>query len=77
MTLFTSLLILGIVIMAVVAAVISQRRTPLEEDETDPDYHTLRSDYNSGMGGGSLRTWKVPKDPQEYARFFVPKGKSK
>ncbi|KIC08403.1 hypothetical protein RA19_20785 [Leisingera sp. ANG-M1] len=77
MTLFTSLLILGIVVMAVAAAVISQRRVPLEEDETDPDYHTLRSDYNSGMGGGSLRTWKVPKDPQEYARFFVPKDKLK
>ncbi|MFY0311034.1 hypothetical protein ACFMBG_14165 [Leisingera sp. D0M16] len=77
MSLFASILVLGIVVMTAVVAVVSQRRRPLEEDETDPDYHILRSDYQSGMGGGSVRTWKVPKDPQEYARFFVPKSKSK
>ncbi|UWQ51402.1 hypothetical protein K3722_08485 [Leisingera caerulea] len=77
MSLFASILVLGIVVMTAVVAVVSQRRRPLEEDDTDPDYHTLRSDYQSGMGGGSVRTWKVPKDPQEYARFFVPKNKLK
>ncbi|KXF89635.1 hypothetical protein [Phaeobacter inhibens] len=75
MSLFMSLLILGIVVMTALVALIGQRRAPIEEDETDPDYHTLRSDYQSGMGGGSMRTWKVPKDPDEYARFFVHKGK--
>ncbi|KIC22591.1 hypothetical protein RA20_01590 [Leisingera sp. ANG-Vp] len=73
MSLFSSILVIGIVIMTAVVAVVSQRRRPLEEDDEDPNYHTLRSDYQSGMGGGSVRTWKVPKDPQEYARFFVPK----
>ena len=77
MSLFASILVLGIVVMTAVVAVASQRRRPLEENDTDPDYHTLRSDYQSGMGGGSVRTWKVPKDPQEYARFFVPKNKLK
>lgn len=77
MSLFASILVLGIAVMTAVVAVVSQRRRPLEEDDTDPDYHTLRSDYQSGMGGGSVRTWKVPKDPQEYARFFVPKNKLK
>ena len=77
MSLFASILVLGIVVMTAVVAVVSQRRRPLEEDDTDPDYHTLRSDYQSGMGGGSVRTWKVPKDPQEYARFFVPRNKLK
>ncbi|UWR86066.1 hypothetical protein K4L05_08325 [Phaeobacter inhibens] len=75
MSLFMSLLILGIVVMTALVALIGQRRPPIEEDETDPNYHTLRSDYQSGIGGGSMRTWKVPKDPDEYARFFVPKGK--
>ncbi|ATG35779.1 hypothetical protein PhaeoP23_01637 [Phaeobacter piscinae] len=75
MSLFMSLLILGIVVMTALVALIGQLRAPIEEDETDPDYHTLRSDYQSGMGGGSMRTWKVPKDPDAYARFFVPKGK--
>ena len=77
MSLFSSILVLGIVVMTAVVAAVSQRRRPLEEDDDDPDYHTLRSDYQSGMGGGSVRTWKVPKDPQEYARFFVPKNKAK
>lgn len=77
MSLFAFILVIGIVVMTAIVAVVSQRRRPLEEDETDPDYHTLRSDYQSGMGGGSVRTWKVPKDPQEYARFFVPKSKRK
>ncbi|CUI00945.1 hypothetical protein [Leisingera aquaemixtae] len=77
MSLFASILVLGIVVMTAVVAVVSQRRRPLEDDDTDPGYHTLRSDYQSGMGGGSVRTWKVPKDPQEYARFFVPKSNRK
>ncbi|OED47615.1 hypothetical protein [Leisingera sp. S232] len=77
MSLFSSILVIGIVIMTAVVAVVSQRRRPLEDDNEDPEYHTLRSDYQSGMGGGAARSWKVPKDPQEYARFFVPKGQRK
>ena len=76
MSLFMSFLVFGVIVMTAVVAVIGQRRAPTEEDDSDPDYHTLRSDYQSGMGGGSVRTWKVPKDPQEYARLFVPKDKS-
>ncbi|ANP35002.1 MULTISPECIES: hypothetical protein [Rhodobacterales] len=76
MSLFMSFLVVGVIVMTAVVAVIGQRRAPTEEDDSDPDYHTLRSDYQSGMGGGSVRTWKVPKDPQEYARLFVPKDKS-
>ncbi|MDE4096370.1 hypothetical protein [Phaeobacter gallaeciensis] len=76
MSLFMSFLVVGVFVMTAVVAVIGQRRAPTEEDDSDPDYHTLRSDYQSGMGGGSVRTWKVPKDPQEYARLFVPKDKS-
>lgn len=43
----------------------------------NPDYHILHSEYHSGMGGGESRTWKVPKDPQAYARLFIPKDKDK
>ena len=63
--------------MTALVAFVARRRNPMEDtDQTDPDYHTLRSDYQSGMGGGAVRTWKVPKDPQEYARLFVPNNKS-
>lgn len=34
-------------------------------------YHTLESNYSSGLGGHDT-TWRVPRDPQEYARSFVP-----
>ena len=41
-------------------------------------YHTLRSEYFSGGGGGGeAREYTVPKDPQAYARLFVPKDKPK
>lgn len=39
--------------------------------------HVLRSEYFSGLGGGETREYKVPKDPQAYARLFVPKPKHK
>ena len=36
-------------------------------------FHVLHSNYSSGLGGNST-SWKVPRDPQAYARSFVPKG---
>mmetsp|Transcript_5569 Transcript_5569/g.9001 ORF Transcript_5569/g.9001 Transcript_5569/m.9001 type:complete len:84 (+) Transcript_5569:320-571(+) len=72
--------ILAIAVAALLALVawINRDRTPFaEEGSQDPDNHTLRSDYQSGMGGGAVTTWKVPKDPDAYARLFVPKEKEK
>ncbi|MFS4579880.1 hypothetical protein [Phaeobacter sp. C3_T13_0] len=72
---FIPILVVAIVVMVAIVARVSQTRSAFVEEEDDPNYHTLRSDYQSGMGGGSMTTWKVPKDPEEYARFFVPRGK--
>ena len=36
-------------------------------------YTEIQSEYFSGLGGGSQMTSRVPKDPQEYARSFVPR----
>ncbi|KIT14700.1 hypothetical protein [Jannaschia aquimarina] len=36
-------------------------------------YTEIESQYFSGLGGGSQMTTRVPKDPQEYARAFVPR----
>ncbi|KPA22325.1 hypothetical protein shim_06030 [Shimia sp. SK013] len=70
---------LAIAIIAMAAVLAWHRRdgSPIEQDDTDPDHHTLRSDYQSGMGGGNVSTWKVPKDPQAYAKLFVPSDKKK
>ena len=77
-TLFSSALlpILAVAVAALVALVawVNRDRTPFaEENSQDPDHHLLRSDYQSGMGGGAVTTWKVPKNPDSYAKFFVPK----
>ncbi|MCK0167104.1 hypothetical protein MWU52_06035 [Jannaschia sp. S6380] len=36
-------------------------------------YTEIESNYFSGVGGGSQMITRVPRDPQEYARAFVPK----
>ena len=40
-------------------------------------YTEIESDYFSGVGGGSQSVTRVPKDPQEYARAFVPGRRGK
>lgn len=41
-------------------------------------HHVLRSEYFSGGGGGGeAREYTVPRDPQDYARFHVPRNKRK
>ena len=75
-----SVLIIGaLVVLAVGAlALLGKSKTnKLRGSDPGKGYHTLTSDYQSGMGGGHVTTWKVPRDPQEYARSFVPKDKSK
>ncbi|MEL6586034.1 MAG: hypothetical protein AAFY65_00985 [Pseudomonadota bacterium] len=39
-------------------------------------YTEIFSDYSSGLGGGNQLTTRVPKDPQAYAKTFVPRHKS-
>ena len=39
-------------------------------------HHVIDSSYFSGGGGGGhAGEFRVPKDPQEYAKAFVPKQK--
>ena len=39
-------------------------------------YHNIDASYSSGGGGGGqVMHYRVPKDPQEYAKTFVPKDK--
>ena len=40
-------------------------------------YTEIESDYSSGVGGGNQLTSRVPKDPQEYARAFIPRRAGK
>lgn len=37
-------------------------------------YHVIDASYHSGgSGGGHSASYRVPRDPQEYARLFIPK----
>jgi hypothetical protein len=77
MDLFLALVIMAIIAMVALLAWLGQRRNTAQGDQDNPDYHILHSEYQSGVGGGESRTWKVPKDPQAYARLFIPKDKDR
>jgi hypothetical protein len=44
--------------------------------EPGTGYTEIVSEYSSGVGGGDNLTCRVPRDPQEYARSFVPRRRS-
>ncbi len=73
------LIVGGLIIVAIAALAVlnKSKSTKLRGSDPGKGYHTLTSDYQSGMGGGHVTTWKVPRDPQEYAKRFVPKDKPK
>jgi hypothetical protein len=39
--------------------------------------HIIDAEYSSGLGGGQATQIRVPRDPQVYARRFVPRGRSR
>lgn len=81
MTLST-LLMLGsalVVVLLALRAVQAWRSEEKADRGTKPGtgYTTLESHYISGGGGGGQSTtYHIPKDPQDYARLFVPKDRS-
>lgn len=73
------LIIIALIVAAVGAlAIMGQRKDPgARGSEPGKGDHILESDYQSGIGGGHVTRWKVPRDPQEYAKRFVPKDKAR
>ena len=46
--------------------------------EPGTGYHEVEANYHSGGGGGGQSyTFKVPRDPQEYAKQFIPRKRRK
>lgn len=71
----------GIILVLIARAVWIMRSEAKRADGGRPrgtppgdGYTEIVSDYCSGAGGGASRlVTRVPQDPQEYARAFVPR----
>ncbi|TMM54355.1 hypothetical protein [Sulfitobacter sabulilitoris] len=78
--LLIGILCIAIVVVAVLRGLQALRHTRDTERGSLPGkgYHTIEANYFSGGGGGGhASSFKVPRDPQEYARTFIPKDKTK
>lgn len=70
------LLLVAIVVVSIIAGAASLRRTRGTERGSPPGkgYHVIDVNYNSGAGGGTQMTsYTIPRDPQEYAKRFIPR----
>ena len=56
--------------------VMRQEKDAKRGSEPGTGHHIVEAAYHSGgAGGGHDGRFTVPRDPQEYARLFVPKQK--
>jgi hypothetical protein len=71
-------LVVLIALVTAILAVVMQRQNPgargAEPGEGEIELH---SEYTSGVGGGQTATWTVPRDPQAYAKHFIPRNAKK
>ncbi|MEO1139532.1 MAG: hypothetical protein AAFW87_08755 [Pseudomonadota bacterium] len=78
MDLFVPIILVLIVAAVAGLAILGQRKDPGKlGSKPGKGVHTLESDYQSGVGGGNVTRWTVPRDPQEYAKRFIPKDAKK
>jgi hypothetical protein len=70
------LLSLAILAVAVISGAVALRQSRGTERGSLPGKgdHVIEVNYASGGGGGGQQaSYKIPKDPQEYAKRFVPR----
>jgi hypothetical protein len=78
---------LGIIVAlvaAILAVLIVKARQTIRRERGQPrglapgtGDHIIEVEYSSGLGGGHASQIRVPRDPQAYARRFVPRGRAK
>ena len=68
-------------VLAIVVAVWAKARQTIRREAGRPrgiapgeGDHIIDVEYSSGLGGGHATQIRVPRDPQAYARRFVPRG---
>lgn len=72
-----TLLAIVIVLAITVSLAIRQDRATPRGQEPDKGRFVREIPYQSGLGGGQVARIDVPRDPQAYARQFVPKSARK
>lgn len=85
MTLSLSAILAGLILAVLVVRALMVLRTEAAEPEggrprgvaPGPGHVEIHSEYSSGLGGGEAMTIRVPRDPDAYARAFVPKRRPK
>ncbi|RVT84514.1 hypothetical protein DXV76_12600 [Rhodobacteraceae bacterium CCMM004] len=80
MSTFSLSAVLGIAILGVLAVratiVVRRERGAPRGSLPGKGHHVIEANYFSGgAGGGHSASYKVPKDPQAYARLFVPRDR--
>ncbi|MEL6517834.1 MAG: hypothetical protein AAFR34_06880 [Pseudomonadota bacterium] len=80
MTNWVPIVLISAAILAVLAVrafiVVRRERDAPRGSLPGKGHHVIDASYFSGGGGGGQSgEFRVPKDPQEYARAFVPKRK--
>ncbi len=74
------LLSLAILFVAILSGAMALKRTRGTERGSLPGKgdHVIEANYSSGAGGGGhSTTYRIPKDPQEYAKRFIPRENRK
>ena len=82
MTTFGAIVVISAMILVVlfVRAILVMRSEGKSSRGSAPGrgHHTIDSSYFSGGGGGGHQSsFQVPRDPQEYAKGFVPRKKGR
>ncbi len=67
--------ILAILIVRAIIVVRREGAEPTRGSEPGKGDHTIHAEYSSGFSGHST-SYKIPRDPQAYAKRFVPKQRS-
>ncbi|MEM9349423.1 MAG: hypothetical protein AAGA47_04120 [Pseudomonadota bacterium] len=68
--------IVGILVARAVYIVRTERHDTARGCEPGKGDHIIHAEYSSGLSGHST-SYKIPRDPEAYARRFVPRSKGK